>query len=113
MFQDDALFPNLNVYQNITYGLRNRPGISNEEEVNDLIRLLGLEEHLNKRISQLSGGQKQRAALARTMVMKPKILLLDEPLSALDGVIKESIKDRIKTIAKEYNLTTIIVTHDS
>lgn len=112
MFQDYALFPNLNVYQNITYGLRNRPGISSEEEVNDLIRLLGLEEHLNKRISQLSGGQKQRAALARTMVMKPKILLLDEPLSALDGVIKESIKDRIRTIAKEYNLTTIIVTHD-
>ena len=112
VFQDYALFPNLNVYQNITYGLRNRPGISSEEEVNDLIRLLGLEEHLNKRISQLSGGQKQRAALARTMVMKPRILLLDEPLSALDGVIKESIKDRIRTIAKEYNLTTIIVTHD-
>ena len=68
--------------------------------------------HLSKRIGQLSGGQKQRVALARTMVMKPKILLLDEPLSALDGVIKESIKDRIKTIAREYNLTTIIVTHD-
>ena len=112
VFQDYALFPNLNVYQNITYGLRNRPGISTQEEVDDLIRLLGLEEHLNKRIGQLSGGQKQRVALARTMVMKPKILLLDEPLSALDGVIKESIKDRIKTIAKEYNLTTIIVTHD-
>lgn len=78
----------------------------------DLIALLGLEEHLEKRIGQLSGGQKQRVALARTMVMKPKILLLDEPLSALDGVIKESIKERIKTIAKEYNLTTIIVTHD-
>ena len=60
----------------------------------------------------LSGGQKQRAALARTMVMKPRILLLDEPLSALDGVIKESIKDRIKAIAREYHLTTIIVTHD-
>lgn len=112
VFQDYALFPNLNVYQNITYGLRNRPGISSEEEVNDLIRLLGLEEHLNKRISHLSGGQKQRVALARTMVMKPKILLLDELLSALDGVIKESIKDRIRTIAKEYDLTTIIVTHD-
>ena len=112
VFQDYALFPNLNVYQNITYGLRNKPEISSKEEVEELIRLLGLEEHLNKRIGQLSGGQKQRVALARTMVMKPKILLLDEPLSALDGVIKESIKDRIKTIAKEYNLTTIIVTHD-
>mgnify|MGYP000088013507 FL=1 len=112
VFQDYALFPNLNVYQNITYGLRNNPNISTEEEVKDLIHLLGLEEHLNKRIGQLSGGQKQRVALARTMVMKPKILLLDEPLSALDGVIKESIKDRIKTIAKEFHLTTIIVTHD-
>ena len=112
VFQDYALFPNLNVYQNITYGLRNNPEISSKEEVEDLIDLLGLEEHLNKRIGQLSGGQKQRVALARTMVMKPKILLLDEPLSALDGVIKESIKDRIKTIASQYNLTTIIVTHD-
>lgn len=112
VFQDYALFPNLNVYQNITYGLRNNPEISSREEVEDLIHLLGLEEHLNKRIGQLSGGQKQRVALARTMAMKPKILLLDEPLSALDGVIKESIKDRIKTIAREYNLTTIIVTHD-
>lgn len=112
VFQDYALFPNLNVYQNITYGLRNKPEISSKEEVEELISLLGLEEHLSKRIGQLSGGQKQRVALARTMVMKPKILLLDEPLSALDGVIKEYIKDRIKTIAKEYNLTTIIVTHD-
>lgn len=112
VFQDYALFPNLNVYQNITYGLRNRPEISSKEEVEELISLLGLEEHLSKRIGQLSGGQKQRVALARTMVMKPKILLLDEPLSALDGVIKESIKDRIRTIAKEYHLTTIIVTHD-
>ncbi len=112
VFQDYALFPNLNVYENITYGLRNNPDISSPQEVQDLIRLLELEEHLNKRIDQLSGGQKQRAALARTMVMKPKILLLDEPLSALDGVIKESIKDRIKTIAKEFNFTTIIVTHD-
>lgn len=61
---------------------------------------------------QLSGGQKQRVALARTMVMKPRILLLDEPLSALDGVIKESIKEKIKEIAREFKLTTIIVTHD-
>ena len=112
VFQDYALFPNLNAYENITYGLRNKPNISSKEEVDDLIKLLGLEEHLNKNINQLSGGQKQRVALVRTMVMKPKILLLDEPLSALDGVIKESIKEKIKTIAKDFNLTTIIVTHD-
>ena len=112
VFQDYALFPNLNAYENITYGLKNKPDISTKEEVDELIHLLGLEKHLDKNIDQLSGGQKQRVALARTMVMKPKILLLDEPLSALDGVIKESIKERIKIIAKEYNLTTIIVTHD-
>ena len=112
VFQDYALFPNLNAYENIIYGLKNKKNISTKEEVNDLIHLLGLEKHLDKKIDQLSGGQKQRVALARTMVMTPKILLLDEPLSALDGVIKESIKERIKLIAKEYNLTTIIVTHD-
>lgn len=112
VFQDYALFPNLNARQNILYGLRNKPGVSSPEEVDDLIRLLGLEEHLDKRIDQLSGGQKQRVALARTLVMKPKILLLDEPLSALDGVIKESIKARIQQIARKFGLTTIIVTHD-
>lgn len=116
VFQDYALFPNLNVIQNITYGLKNTPNISTQEEVNELIELLGLKPHLNKKIDQLSDGQKQRVALARTMVMKPKILLLDEPLSALDGVIKESIKEsikeKIKQIARDYHLTTIIVTHD-
>ena len=112
VFQDYALFPNLNVYGNITYGLRNKPGISSKQEVEEFVDLLGLREHLEKKIDQLSGGQKQRTALARTMVMKPKILLLDEPLSALDGVIKESIKAKIKEIAREFQLTTIIVTHD-
>ena len=91
VFQDYALFPNLTAYQNIVYGLKNHPDRSTKEDVDEFIHLLGLEQHLNKRIDQLSGGQKQRVALARTMVMKPKILLLDEPLSALDGVIKESI----------------------
>lgn len=112
VFQDYALFPHLNAYENIVYGLKNKPDISTKEEVEDMIELLGLREHLDKKIEQLSGGQKQRVALARTLVMKPKILLLDEPLSALDGVIKESIKAKIKQIAKELNLTTIIVTHD-
>ena len=112
VFQDYTLFPNLNVYKNITYGLKNKPDVSTRQEVEDMIDLLGLREHLDKKIEQLSGGQKQRVALARTMVMKPKILLLDEPLSALDGVIKESIKDKIRQIAREFKLTTIIVTHD-
>ncbi|WP_278933391.1 ABC transporter ATP-binding protein [Megamonas funiformis] len=112
VFQDYALFPNLNVYENIVYGLKNKPNISTTKEVQDLINLLGLGKHLTNKIEELSGGQKQRTALARTLVMKPKILLLDEPLSALDGVIKESIKQKIKEIARDFKLTTIIVTHD-
>lgn len=112
VFQDFGLFPNLNAYQNITYGLRNKPKAIAKEELEELINFLELTPHLQKKISQLSGGQKQRVALARTLVLKPKILLLDEPLSALDGVIKETIKERIIALTRKYQLTTIIVTHD-
>lgn len=112
VFQDYALFPNLNAYDNIVYGLRNKKGTVSKQEVQEYIEFLELTPHLKKRIGELSGGQKQRVALARTLVTKPRILLLDEPLSALDGVIKESIKQRIKSIAREFKLTTIIVTHD-
>ena len=112
VFQDYALFPNLTAYQNLTYGLRNYKDKATQEEVDELIALLNLGAHLDKPIGQLSGGQKQRVALGRTLVMKPEILLLDEPLSALDGVIKESIKAKIKEISQKLNLTIIIVTHD-
>ncbi|MCM3321255.1 MULTISPECIES: ABC transporter ATP-binding protein [Cytobacillus] len=112
VFQDYALFPHLNAYENIVYGLKNKKSMDSKNELHEYIDFLELGPHLDKKISQLSGGQKQRVALARTLVMKPRILLLDEPLSALDGVIKESIKERIKSIAKQFQLTTIIVTHD-
>lgn len=112
VFQDFALFPHLNAYDNIVYGLKNKSVQMSKEEVQEYLDFLELTPHLHKKIHELSGGQKQRVSIARTLVMQPKILLLDEPLSALDGVIKESIKERIKLIAREFNLTTIIVTHD-
>lgn len=112
VFQDFALFPHLNAYDNIAYGLRNQKKGIDEKIVREYIEFLGLTPHLNKKVHELSGGQKQRVSIARTLVMQPDILLMDEPLSALDGVIKETIKDRIQSISREYNLTTIIVTHD-
>ena len=112
VFQDYALFPNLDALGNILYGLCNRPGASSDAEVGDIIDLLDLRPHLKKRISELSGGQKQRVAIARTLVLKPRLLLMDEPLSALDGMIKESIKELIRQIARKYKLTIVIVTHD-
>ncbi|OXS77241.1 ABC transporter [Lysinibacillus sp. KCTC 33748] len=112
VFQDFALFPHLNAYDNIVYGLKNKKEGMSKKEVQEYIDFLELTPHLHKKIHELSGGQKQRVSIARTLVMQPKILLLDEPLSALDGVIKESIKERIQSIAHQFNLTTIIVTHD-
>lgn len=112
VFQDFALFPHLNAYDNIVYGLKNKKQQMSKQQIQEYIDFLELQPHLTKKIHELSGGQKQRVAIARTLVMQPKVLLLDEPLSALDGVIKESIKERIQQIAQQFNLTTIIVTHD-
>lgn len=109
VFQDYALFPNLNVYQNITYGLKNRPGISTQKEVEELIHLLGLEEHLSKRVDQLSGGQKQRVAIARVFLKAPPILILDEATSALDSVTEARIQGAFDRLAR--GRTTLIIAH--
>lgn len=111
VFQDYALFPNLNVYQNITYGLKNKPGISSQEEVEELIHLLGLGEHLSKRVDQLSGGQKQRVAIARALAMEPEIMLFDEPTSALDPEITGEVLNVMKTLSAR-NTTMVVVTHE-
>ena len=114
IFQQFNLLAQRNVLQNVCFPMEiaHMDSRKAKERAKELLKLVGLEERMNAYPAQLSGGQKQRTALARTMVMKPKILLLDEPLSALDGVIKESIKAKIKEIAREFQLTTIIVTHD-
>ena len=111
VFQDYALFPNLNVQQNITYGLRNKPGISSREEVDELIDLLGLREHLDKRIDQLSGGQKQRVAIARALATDPKVLLCDEATSALDPTTTNSILALLKELNQKLGVTVVIITH--
>ena len=115
VFQSFNLFNNMSVLDNCTVGqikVLKKSAAEAKELAMKYLTKVGMAPYINAKPRQLSGGQKQRVALARTLVMKPRILLLDEPLSALDGVIKESIKDRIKTIAREYHLTTIIVTHD-
>mgnify|MGYP002912599385 CR=1 FL=1 len=111
VFQDYALFPNLNVQQNITYGLRNKPGISSREEVDELIDLLGLREHLGKRIDQLSGGQKQRVAIARALATDPKVLLCDEATSALDPTTTASILALLKDLNEKLGVTVVVITH--
>ena len=114
VFQNYALFPHMNVADNIGYGLKIKKVGKAEikkcvSEMLELVQLSGFEK---RKPDQLSGGQRQRVAIARALINNPQVLLLDEPLSALDGVIKESIKERIQLIAKQYHLTTIIVTHD-
>ena len=114
VFQDYALFPHMTVYDNVAFGLRIR-SLDNEvirrrvEESLELVALVGLEKRYP---GQLSGGQQQRVALARSIAIQPKVLLLDEPLSNLDAQLREQMRHEIRDLQKELNLTTVYVTHD-
>ncbi|WP_312115579.1 ABC transporter ATP-binding protein [Brevibacillus reuszeri] len=114
VFQSYALFPNMNVYGNICFGLKMK-GVKKEEykeRVERIIDLVDLRGRENSYPHQLSGGQQQRVALARSLVVEPKILLLDEPLSALDAKIRKSLQTEIRRIQQELSITTVFVTHD-
>lgn len=114
VFQSYALFPNMTVQQNIAFGLKMKK-ISSHSIRKEVAKIIDLVDLKGKELAypgQLSGGQKQRVALARALVVKPKILLLDEPLSALDAPIRKHLRQQIKMIQKELNLTTLFVTHD-
>jgi putative spermidine/putrescine transport system ATP-binding protein len=114
VFQSYALFPNLRVADNIAFGLRvkNLPADECAQRVADVVRLVELGGHEDKYVHQLSGGQRQRVALARALVVRPRILLLDEPLSALDARIRKNLQEEIRRIQQQIRLTTVFVTHD-
>lgn len=114
VYQDYVLFPHLSVIKNIAFGLRQR-GRSRKEaeaEAGWTIELLGLSSLLNRKIGTLSGGEKQKVALARALAIKPKVLLLDEPLSALDPETREKVQQELREIRNKLNQTIIHVTHD-
>ncbi|AUF83791.1 ABC transporter ATP-binding protein [Mesoplasma syrphidae] len=114
IFQSYALFPHLDVFENIAFGLRNKKTKNDmvEREVMKQIRQVGLEGFENKKIMDLSGGQKQRVAIARALVMKPKVLLLDEPMAALDVQLRKTMQEELKRLQREIGITFIMVSHD-
>jgi iron(III) transport system ATP-binding protein len=114
VFQSYALFPNLTVRRNVAYGLENRrlPRVEVGRKVDELLRLVGLAEHAHKYPAQLSGGQQQRVALARALATSPGLLLLDEPLSALDAKVRVHLRREVRELQRRVGVTTIMVTHD-
>lgn len=114
VFQAYSLFPNLTAIENVAFGLKVRGQDSNTrlKKANELLELVGLSSQANRFSHQMSGGQQQRVALARALAIEPKVLLLDEPLSALDAKVRTQLRDEIRRIQIEVGTTTLFVTHD-
>jgi iron(III) transport system ATP-binding protein len=114
VFQSYALFPNLTVGRNVAYGLETRRmgGAAIGQRVEELLTLVGLTRHKDKYPAQLSGGEQQRVALARALAPSPSLLLLDEPLSALDARVRQSLRHEMRALQRRLGVTTIMVTHD-
>jgi len=109
VFQDYALFPNMNVRENIAFALRKKEPVN---IVDELLELTGLTMFASRKIQTLSGGQNQRVALARAIATKPSLLLLDEPLSAIDNTMRMQLQTTLLEVHRRFNLTTILVSHD-
>jgi len=114
VFQSYALFPNLTIAENVGYGLRGAawPKARRQQRVAELLQLVGLSDQIAKYPAQLSGGQQQRVALARALAAEPGLLLLDEPLSALDAIVRLHLRQEIRSLQQRLGVTTILVTHD-
>ena len=114
VFQQYSLFPNMTVRQNVAFGLKMQklPKKEINDKVLEMLRIVGLEEKVDQYPRSLSGGQQQRVALARALVVRPKVLLLDEPLSAIDALLRKNLQIEIRRIQKSLGITTLFVTHD-
>ncbi|MGF6738305.1 ATP-binding cassette domain-containing protein [Paraburkholderia sp. CNPSo 3155] len=114
VFQSYALFPNLTVRGNIGYGLKIKrvPAATARQRVDELLGMMRLTAHADKPIDQLSGGQRQRVALARALAVQPRVLLLDEPLTALDARLRDALRSEMNALLRELGITTVYVTHD-
>ena len=114
VFQSYALFPHMNVFENVAYGLRvlRRPDGELRERVHEALAMVGLEALSDRQVTALSGGQQQRVALARALVIRPRVLLFDEPLSNLDAKLRKRVREDIRELQQRLGITSIYVTHD-